>query len=121
MICPKCFKHIDDESTFCTYCGETVERPQAIEIEGSYKNPQRANTQAIVSIILGAIGLIAAWIVALFGYALGGVSLGLSIAALKNDASCTKAKVGRVLAIITFVFSGINSLLGVIVMLGQGA
>lgn len=119
MICPKCFKQVDENSTFCEYCGQPIEHAtENVFAEGSGAAKKKAKSQGLIALILGAIGLIGAWIMPLIGYALGGASLGLSIAATKNDSNCAIAKVGRVLAIITFVFAAINSLLGVLITLG---
>ena len=119
MICPKCFKQVDENATFCGYCGQPIEHAtENVFTEGSGAAKKKANKQGLVALILGAIGLLGAWIMPLIGYALGGVALGLSIAATKNYSNCSLAKVGKVLAIITFVFAAINSILGVLITLG---
>ncbi len=110
--CETCGKELADDAVVCTGCGVAVPEKTANAASAP------SSSLSIVSIVLGAIGIPFAWLIALFGYALGGASLACGITAAKRQKGDAKAKVGIVLGIATLVCSLINSILGVIMMLG---
>lgn len=119
MFCPKCGSQIEDNATVCPNCGHQVDSFNSSTPSGSrdvYSSVD--NGQSVTAIILGAIGLIAAWLIALAGYILGGIALTKALKVLKYDKSSPKAIVGLILAIVTLVFSLVNSVLGILIQFG---
>ena len=119
MFCPKCGSQIEENATVCPTCGHQVV-PFNSSTPGGSRNVYSSidNGQSVTAIILGAIGLIAAWLIALAGYILGGIALTKALKVLKYDKSSPKAIVGLILAIVTLVFSLVNSVLGILIQFG---
>ncbi len=110
MFCLQCGREVENGVVYCPNCGAQLTHNQTPVRE-------KSTVQSILSIIFGGLGIILAWVFALFGYALGGVGLGLGLAAIrKNDK--TKGIIGIVLSSITLLFSVINSVMGVLIVLG---
>ena len=111
MFCLQCGKEIENTSVQCPYCGAEVQRttPTAQEKTGS---------QGVLAIVFGALGMLLAWVIALLGYACGAAGLSMGLMALKKKDKI-KGVIGIVLSSITFLFSVINSILGVILMTGS--
>ena len=119
MFCPKCGSKIQPDTTVCPTCGHQFDSSNSSTPSGSRNVYAHAdNRQSITAIILGAIGIFAAWLIALAGYILGGIALTKALNVLKYDRSSPKAIVGLILAIVTLVFSLINSVLGILLQLG---
>ena len=147
MFCPKCGNQVSDNAAFCSACGqampkaadeETVANGTANESfangntapEGESvlhtvetivleENPSSgvANALAIIGIVLGAIGTAFGWIVAIFGYMLGGGSLALALVAKSKNPTNKKWIPALVLAITTLSLSVFSSMIGVLLTL----
>lgn len=109
MFCSRCGKEIDNKSEQCPYCNALIENNVSAQNNANGKS-------GLISLILGSIGLLMAWVVALFGYALGGVGLAFGIKALKNEKEA-KGIIGFIFSIVTLIFAVINSILGLMIML----
>lgn len=72
---------------------------------------------AIASIVLGAVGLVLAWLLAILGYILGGIGLALGLVAMSKCRYDKKCLVGVILSAITLGFALTNSILGVMLVL----
>lgn len=125
-FCEKCGKELLDDAVVCMGCGcavgpaeapvrENVAAPSAERNENVV--PAEKSSGAIVGFVLGLIGIVGAWLIALLGYVLGGIALGLSIGAKKKVPQNGLATAGIVAACITLIFSVINSILGVAMMM----
>ena len=132
MFCTKCGQQVDDRATICPYCGSPMENASEpntppVNTPPAYTPPSYTPPPAppaapskglgIASLILGACGIVFAWILALLGYMLGGAGLALAIIGKVKKCGPT-ATIGLILSIVTLVFAFINSVLGVLMMLG---
>ncbi len=126
MFCTKCGQQVDDRATICPYCGSPMENAEAsntppVDTPPTYTPPAPPAAPSkglgIASIILGACGIVLAWVIALFGYMLGGAGLALAIVGKVKKCGPT-ATIGLILSIVTLVFAFINSILGVLMMGG---
>lgn len=70
--------------------------------------------RATPAIIMGIIGIVMAWLFALVGWILGGISLGFAITAVKNSEKRSKAAL--IISIVALVCSLISSVIGVILV-----
>ena len=118
MFCLKCGKEIDDGAMRCPYCdcptenaGETID---TTTIDPSVKS---AKSFGIAAIILGAVGILWAWIIAIFGWILGGVGLALALVGRNKNKYEKTCKIGLILSAATGVCSFINSLIGILLMM----
>lgn len=111
--CPKCGSELFDDAVICTQCG-TAQSVTDPNFENSRKN---SSTLSIVSIVIGAVGILMAWLIALLGYICGGAALACALVAMKANKDEKMAKVGLVLSIVVFACSVANSVLGVLLML----
>ena len=118
MFCLKCGKEIDNNAMRCPYCGCPTENAGA-PIEADIIDPaiKSANSLGITSIILGALGILWAWLIALFGWILGGVGLALSLVGRNKSKCAKKCKIGTILSAIALGCSFINSLIGILIMM----
>ena len=122
-FCEKCGKELMDDAVVCPGCGcSTGKRPQKpsepkshVIVEKSEK--ETSSALSIVSIVVGGIGILMAWLIALLGYLFGGAALACALVATKNNCGDKKAKTGLLLAIITLACSVINSIIGMIIMM----
>ncbi len=108
MYCPVCGKEIREEAVICPGCGCAV--------NGKAQAPAGNQTQkeAQVSVILGIIGIVAAWLFALAGHIVSIVGIVFGVREYKSSGKMT----GLVLSIIGEVCSVISSLLGIVLMSG---
>ena len=130
-FCQKCGKELHDDAVICTGCGCAV--PDSKESSSTHTSVQTqfentesdfytygvgtTDTQGIVSIILGAIGIPCSLLLAILGYLFGGVGLALAILSRKKNPFSKKGNVGLILSIIALSCSVVNSLLGILIML----
>lgn len=118
-FCPNCGGALQQNEAFCPSCGTAVQQnpvnqyaqPQAEALQ--YQPEPQApaeNKKNITPIILGALGIVFAWIFALAGHGLSiaGIVLGV------KEYKATKNVVGLVLSIIGEVCAIISSVSGII-------
>ena len=115
MFCLKCGKEIDDNAMRCPYCDCPTENAgEAMDVSTVDPTIKSANSLGITSIILGAVGILWAWLIALFGWILGGVGLALALVGRNKNKFVKTCKIGLILSAIALGCSFINSLLGII-------
>ena len=69
-----------------------------------------------VSIVLGGIGIVMAWLLAILGYLFGGAGLALAIVSKNKEPGDSKAKIGLFISIAALVCSLVSSIIGIINM-----
>lgn len=72
--------------------------------------------KALTGMILGVVGTIAAWLLALLGYVLGGIGLVLSIKVYKEDKNDKYALIGIITSSIALVSAIMSSIIGIMLM-----
>lgn len=106
---------MNDFATVCPVCGT----PAPNAMNGGMPTARKqggVNGLSIAALIVGIFGVIFAWIVALLGYILGGLSLVFAIIGMKQSKNGV-ATAGLILAIITLASSLINSIIGVLLVM----
>ena len=118
MFCLKCGQQIEDTAMTCPYCGCPTEN-SSDKIDTGVIDPsvKSAEGLGLAAIVIGAIGILMAWLIALLGYIFGGAGLALALVAKNKNPNCSKAKTGMILSIITLACAVINSILGILIML----
>lgn len=118
MFCLKCGKEIDDNAMVCPYCNCPTENAGAT-IDTSTIDPsiKSADSMGLISIVLGSIGILFAWLIALIGWILAGTGLALSLVGKNKNPNSSKCRVALILSIIALVCSFASSLIGVLIML----
>ena len=118
MFCLKCGKEIDDNAMRCPYCDCPTENAgEAIDTTTIDPSIKSAKSFGIAAIVLGAIGIIWAWLIAIFGWVLGGVGLALALVGRNKNPLEKTCKAGLILSAITLGSSLINSIIGIIIMM----
>ena len=118
MFCLKCGKEIDNNAMRCPYCNCPTENSgEAIDTTTLDPSIKSASSFGIIAIILGALGIIWAWLLAILGWILGGAGLAVALVGRnknKFEKTCTK---GLILSAIALGCSFISSLIGMILMM----
>ena len=129
MTCPKCGKEFDETATVCPHCGETVAKSyKMVGNCGYYEGKIYAKQKGLIALILGAVAnnfawvgpvliMLAfkgfwAWAETIIGLILAGVSMGLSIYALKMDKTSKRGAWSLVIAIVALI----GAILGIVVL-----
>ena len=122
-FCKHCGKEIESTATTCPYCGGfcQVEAPAPVQVNtpASFnQNNEVASNSGLkkASIVLGAIGIVMAWLLAILGYLFGGAALAMAIVA-KNKGG-EDAKPALIVSVIALVCSVISSIIGIILVTG---
>ena len=110
MFCKNCGTRIDPGNRFCPNCGTNVSgdtfNPHPTQQPTSYQTPTvPTDGLAVFAIVMGAVGMVLAWLIALFGYIFGGVGLGLGIVAKSKNKADQKPTIAIVLSSIALVFA----------------
>ncbi len=108
MFCPVCGKEVQDGAVICTGCGCKVDN-------GANSGSVEKKKNTYVSLILGIIGIVFAWILAIIGHAVSITGIVLGAKEYKETGKIA----GLVVSIIGEVCSVISSLIGVIAALGS--
>lgn len=112
---------------FCTNCGNEVDENADVCVKcGTMLKKNNNNNNVVVStdknantgFILGLVSIIA-WFIPLFGYPVTICGIVYSSKGLKSQTFKTKATIGLVLSIIFLIVTLINSILGVMMNLGE--
>ena len=118
MFCLKCGKEIDNNAMRCPYCDCPTENAAGgIETDMIDPSIKSANSLGITSIILGALGMLWAWLLAILGWILGGVGLALALVGRNKNKFAKKCKIGIILSAIALGFSFISSLIGILILM----
>ena len=119
MFCLKCGREIADDAVNCPYCGSATENATAPMNMGMVEDPsvKKAKTFGIIGVILGSLGVFWAWVIAIFGWMLGGAGLALALIGFSKNKDSKICMTGVILSGITLVFSLINSVAGFVLAL----
>ena len=118
MFCLKCGKEIDNNAMRCPFCDCPTENAgEAIDTTTTDPSIKSAKSFGIAAIILGALGIIWAWLLAIFGWILGGVGLALALVGRNKNKYVKNCKIGIILSAIALGCSFISSLIGMIMMM----
>jgi hypothetical protein len=79
--------------------------------------PKDTSGLATAALVLGIIGLLGAWLLALIGYVLGILAIVFGVKG-RSSSKAKLATAGIVLGAVTLLFACVNSILGVILMSG---
>ena len=119
-FCEKCGKELMDDAVVCTGCGCAVSKSAAVkktESAAPAENESKASSPAAsAGVVIGIIGIVAAWLLALLGYMFGGAGLICAIVAKKKNPNDKKARTALGLSLIALGCSIINSIIGVMIM-----
>ncbi|NFE80042.1 zinc ribbon domain-containing protein [Clostridium sporogenes] len=56
LICPKCSNNIDDDSSFCSFCGSTIKKDAEVKVSKDINNKtNNSNTNGGLFFVLGVI------------------------------------------------------------------
>lgn len=92
----------------------TTPSPQQSQNNKNVPDTTTDSKMSTTSIILGIIGIVMAWLLAIIGWIVGGTALGFAIAAKKKSEG--KAKTALIISIIAIVCSFISSVIGAAMM-----
>ena len=109
MYCSKCGKELVDEAVICTNCGCAV---QGAILSQNTKSSQNAEKKTSISMILGIIGLVFAWLFALVGHITSIIGIVIGIKEYKETDKMT----GLTLSIIGEICSIFSSIIGAVSM-----
>ena len=106
QFCTHCGKEVTEGATFCMNCGCPIpQKPVA---------KQRENSNVQLSLVLGIIGMVAAWLFALIGHITSIIGIIIGVREYKE----TNNELGLVLSIVGELFSIISSIIGAITLSG---
>ena len=118
MYCLKCGKEIDDSSITCPFCGCATENAgipiDSHTVDDSLKSADGLGTSAMV---IGGIGIIVAWLLAILGYIVGGAGIAVALYARSKCKESNKAKKGLIISVVALGCAVINSIIGAMMML----
>lgn len=118
MFCLKCGKEIDDGAMRCPYCDCPTENAGgAIDVHAVDPTIKSAKSFGITAIILGSLGILWAWLIAIFGWILGGVGLALALVGRNKNKYVKVCKIGTILSAVALGCSFISSLIGMLLMM----
>lgn len=113
-FCSNCGNELNENSAFCTNCGCAIPDAQAsAPVTPNFENvPNAPAKKTQVSMILGIIGIVFAWLFALVGHVLSIIGIVIGVKEYKQTGKST----GLVLSIIGESCAIFNSILGAIMM-----
>ena len=115
MVCFNCGNEINDNTTVCPFCGYSVENAGGVvETEAVDPSVKSAKIMGLIAIVLGSMGILGAWLLAIIGWIFGIVGLILAIVGKIKNKRSVVCVIGIVLSSVTLVCSFINSMLGMI-------
>lgn len=120
MFCLKCGNQIDDNAMKCPFCNCPTENAGApIESSVTDDSIKSANGLGTVSVALGIVGCIMAWLLAALGYIFGGAALALALIARNKNQCSQNAKRGLIISIAALACSLISSITGMIILMSM--
>lgn len=108
-FCRICGAQIPPDSRFCPHCGTTI-----APVQGQPYAPSPCQPSSSTTIVLGTLGIVCAWLLAIAGHALSIIGIVLGV----KEYRLTGRMTGLVLSIVGEVCSVISSLLGMMIMAG---
>ena len=110
-FCTHCGKEIHENAVVCTACGCAVR--QFVVKNNNVTTPQEGEKQGIVAVILGVIGIVTAWLLAIIGHIVSIIGIVIGIKEYKASGKIT----GLVLSIIGETCSIISSIIGIVTVM----
>ena len=110
-FCTHCGKEISEEATICTECGCMVKNA---DVKDAVSSTTEASGSPKVSLILGIVGIVFAWLFAIVGHIVSIIGIAFGIKEYKK----TNKISGLVLCIIAEVCSIVSSIIGATAMSG---
>lgn len=118
MFCLKCGKEIADDAMRCPFCDCPTENAgEMVDTTAIDPTVKTAKSFGITAIILGALGILWAWLLAIFGWGLSGAGLVVGLVGRNKNKYVTSCKVGIILSSIGIACSFISSLIGMLIMM----
>lgn len=114
MFCSKCGKEIADEAVICTNCGCMVKNANVKAVTPS-PIKTTAEKSPKVSLILGIVGIVTSWLLAIAGHIASIIGIVFGIKEYKETGKMT----GLVLSLIGEVCSIFSSIIGAVAMSGM--
>ena len=102
MYCAVCGKEMENDVAYCPDCGRKVKE------EANVPAKKQTEKKVQVSLILGIIGIVLAWLFALLGHAVSIIGIVLGVREYKE----TEKTAGLVVSIIGEACSIISSIIG---------
>lgn len=118
MFCLKCGKEIDNSAMKCPYCDCPTENSGNLIVDTDVNTVKNSGeSMGIIGIVVGACGIVFAWLFALIGWICGGAGLAVSLIGNHKEKGNQKCKIGTVVSAIALVCSFASSLIGVLLMI----
>ncbi len=111
MYCSVCGKEVSKEAAVCMHCGCMINRPP---VQNTPQHNSEEENGSHVSLILGIIGIVFAWLFALIGHVLSIIGIVLGIKEYKKHKKIS----GLVLSIIGEACSICSSMIGILIVYG---
>lgn len=106
-FCTHCGKEVNDNAIVCIHCGCAISA-------GNSSISTESKSKSQISLILGIIGIVSAWLFALVGHITSIIGIVLGIKEYKE----TNRMTGLILSIIGEVCSVLSSIIGAVVFSG---
>ena len=106
MFCPVCGKEVNDDAVICMGCGCAVKK----DVANTNAPVAGANKPSVAPLVLGIIGIIAAWLLAIIGHIVSIIGIVLGYKEYKKTGNMT----GMVVSIVGEACSVISSIIGVV-------
>lgn len=106
MFCSKCGKEISNDAVICINCGCAVQKVATPATNSSFNSGKKSQ----VSLVLGIIGIVSAWLFALVGHITSIIGIILGIKEYRETGRMT----GLVLSIIGEVCAILSSIIGAV-------
>lgn len=115
MYCLKCGNQIDDSAVNCPICGCATENSangvNSFSVDDSLK---QADSLGKVAMVLGIIGIVIAWLLAILGYIAGGAGVAVAVYAKSKNKISKQAQTGLIVSIAALGCSVVSSIIGII-------
>ena len=108
MYCTKCGKELPNDAAFCTNCGYAVQGANSDQL----KNSNNTENKTSISLILGIIGIVFAWLFALVGHITSIIGIILGIKEYKETDKIT----GLIISLVGEVCAILSSIIGAVSM-----
>ena len=114
-FCPNCGNEVNENAVICVKCGTSLTpgAEEAVSAPATETATPKAKGGVSISLVLGILGIVFAWLFALLGHILSIAGIITGVMEYKK----TKNKVGLIVSIVGEVFAICSSLLGILLSL----